>query len=124
MSIANFLEDKLLNLVFCGTAYAGQATVYIKLHTGDPGEDCTANAAVETTRKAVTHGASSSGTTTSNSLASWTSVAGTETYSHISLWDAVSAGNALWSGALTTPRAVTAGDSAQIASAALTESLD
>ena len=124
MTIANFLEDGLLNLTFNATAYTGQSTVYIKLHIGDPGESCTANAAGETTRKAVTVGASSSGTVTSDADAAWTNVSTTETYSHISIWDAAAAGNALWYGALAASKAVTAGDSFTIASTALTISLD
>lgn len=124
MSVSNFLEDTLLNLVFNGTAYAGQATVFIKLHIGDPGEAATSNAAGETTRQAVTVGASASGTVTSDSTATWTNVSTTETYSFISLWDAATVGNALWSGALTTPRSVTAGDTFTIPSGSLTISLD
>ena len=124
MSVANFLEDTLLNLAFNGTAYAGQATFYTKLHTGDPGEACTSNAAGETTRKASTVGASAAGTVTSDADITWTNVSTGETYSHISLWDAASAGNALWYGALTASKTVNAGDTFTIASGSLTISLD
>ena len=124
MTVTNYLEDKLLDLSFNATAYAGQSTFYTKLHIGDPGENCTSNAAAETTRKATTVGASSSGTVTSDADVTWTNVAATETYSHVSLWDAAAAGNALWYGALTVAKAVTAGDTFQIASGSLTISLD
>ena len=123
MSVANFLETTLLDLVFNGTSYSGQSTVYVKLHTGDPGEDCTGNAAGETDRAAVTFGAASGGTVTSDSAATWTNVSTTETYSHISLWSASSGGNALWYGALTASKAVNAGDTFEIASGSLTVSL-
>ena len=123
MSVADYAEDALLNLTFNATAYSGQSTVYVKLHTGDPGEACTSNAATETTRQAVTFGASSGGTVTSDSAATWASVSTTETYSHVSLWDAAAAGNALWYGALTASRSVTAGDTFSIASGDLTVSL-
>ena len=124
MSVSNYLEDKILDLVFNATSYAGQSTVYIKLHIGDPGEACTSNAAGETTRKAVTLGASSAGTVTSDADATWTNVASTETYTHISIWDAVSSGNALWYGALTASKAVTAGDTFTIPSGSLAISID
>lgn len=124
MSVSNYLEDKIMDLVFNGVSYAGQSTVYVKLHTGDPGENCTANAATETTRKAVTFGASSGGVVTSDSAATWTGVAATETYSHISAWDASTAGNPLWYGAMTTPKAVTAGETFAFAIGELTVSLD
>lgn len=124
MSIANYLEDKLLDLVFNGTSYAGQSTFYVKLHTGDPGEACTSNAAGETTRKAATVGASSSGTVTSDADITWTNVSTSETYSHISLWDNSTGGNALWYGQLSSSKAVNAGDTFTIASGSLTISLD
>lgn len=124
MSIANYLEDKLLDLVFNGTSYAGQSTVYVKLHTGDPGEACTSNAAGETTRKAATVGNSSSGTVTSDADITWTNVSTSETYSHISLWDNSTGGNALWYGQLSSSKAVNAGDTFTIPSGSLTVSLD
>jgi hypothetical protein len=98
------------------------ANTYIKLHTGDPGEDATANAATEATRKVVTWDAAASGSIVTNSVAEWTSVSTTETYSHWSLWDASTSGNPLWTGALSTSAAVTVGDTFQITS--LTLSLD
>lgn len=124
MTIANYLENVLLDLVFNGTAYSGQATVYVKLHIGDPGEACTSNAAGETTRKAATVGAASGGTVTSDADITWTNVSTSETYSHISIWDAATNGNALWYGALTASKTVTAGDTFTIPSGSLTASLD
>jgi hypothetical protein len=109
VSISNFLETKLLDLVFNGTAYAGQSTVYAKLHTGDPGEDGTANAATNTTRQAMTFGAASGGTITNDADVTWTSVPASEDYTHLSLWDALSGGNCVWTGTITA-NAVTAGD--------------
>ncbi len=96
----------------------------IKLHLGDPGEAGTGNPAGETTRKAVTFGASSSGTATSDSAAEWTNVSDSETYSHVSLWDDITAGNHLWYGALTAGVAVTAADNFTIAIGDLTVSLE
>jgi len=90
------------------------------LHTGDPGEDGTANAASESTRKAVSFAAASGGSMSSSGTVEWTNVAATETYTHWSLWDALSAGNALWSGALASSAAVVAGDTFQITSLTLT----
>lgn len=124
MSIANYLEDKLLDLVFNGTSYAGQATVYVKLHTGDPGEDCTGNAAGNTTRESATFGASSGGAVSNDADVTWTNVSTSETYSHVSLWDASTAGNALWYGALTASKTVNAGDTFTIATGDLDVSLD
>lgn len=124
MSVSNFLENTIMDLCFNGTAYAGQATVYTKLHTADPGEAGLTAAAGETTRKATTLGASANGVVTSDADISWVSVSTSETYSHVSLWDNVAAGNCLWTGALTASRAVIAGDTFTIASGSLTVTLD
>lgn len=112
MSIGNYLETVLLDLVFNGTAYAGQATVYVKLHIGDPGEAGTTNAAAHTTRAAATFGAAAAGAISNDAAVTWTSMAAGETMSHISLWDAagVAAGNCLWVGPLTTPQVVNVGN--------------
>jgi hypothetical protein len=96
--------------------------VYVKLHTGDAGEDGTSNAASETTRKVAAWATASSGAIATSATIEWTNVAATETYSHWSLWDAVTSGNCLWTGALSSSAAVTAGDTFQITS--LTLSLD
>ena len=120
MSISNYAENKLLDTLRNQTFSV--TTAYVKLHTGDPGEDGTNNAATETTRKAVTWSAASSGSMASSATLEWTNVSTTETYSHWSLWDTSTAGNCLWKGALSSSAAVTAGDTFQITS--LTLSLD
>ena len=106
MSIANYLETALLDYVFNTLA----ATTYVKLHLGDPGEDGTANAAVHTTRAAVTFGAASAGAIANDGAAAFTSMAAAETISHISIWDAATLGNCFWTGALTASKDVNTGD--------------
>jgi hypothetical protein len=120
MSISNYAELALLDTLR-NTSFAVAAT-YVKLHTGDAGEAGTTNAASEATRKAISFSAASSGSMTSSATVEWTNVAASETYSHWSLWDASTAGNCLWTGALSSSAAVTAGDTFQITS--LTLSLD
>lgn len=113
MSMSNYLEDAIANALRGGgngTSFTAPTTVYAKLHTGDPGEAGTSNAAGETTRKAVEFGAASGGVISLSNAPSWTNVSTGETYSHVSLWDHVSAGNCLGSGSLTAPVAVSAGD--------------
>lgn len=122
MSISNYYETALLNSL--RNTSAAVANVYIKLHTGDPGEDGTANAAGETTRKVVTFAAASGNSMASNADAAWTSVSTGETYSYISLWDNLTAGNCLWTGQMTAPKTVGAGDNFTIPSGSLTVSLD
>ena len=123
MTISNWLETKILDAVGNNVSLA-VAAVYVKLHIGDPGEDGTANAAGETTRQAVTFGAASGDTMASDAALTWTNVSNTETYSHVSLWDASTAGNCLWTGALTASKSVTAGDTFTINSGSLSLSLN
>lgn len=118
MSISNYLENKLLDTLR-NQSFA-VTTVYLKLHTGDPGEDGTANAAANTTRQTVSFSAASGGSMASSANVTWTNVPNTETYSHWSAWDASTAGNCLWKGALSTSAAVAAGDTFQITSLTLT----
>ena len=124
MSISNYLEDKILDLVFNATAYSGQATVYVALHLGDPGEAGTGNTAAHTTRAAATFGASASGSISNDAAVTWASYSANETVTHISLWDASTAGNCLWTGALTASKALTSGDTFQIAIGSLDVTLD
>ena len=113
MSASNYLENAFANALRGGgngTSYTAPSAVYAKLHTGDPGEDGTSNAAGNTSRQAVEFGAASGGVISLTNSPSWTSVSTTETYSHISLWDNSTAGNCLGAGALSSSVSVTAGD--------------
>jgi len=122
MSISNYAELKILEHTTGTTAWTIPSDVYVKLHTGDAGEDGTSNAASEATRKVASWAAASSGSIATDATLEWTNVAATETYSHWSLWDALTSGNCLWTGALSSSAAVTAGDTFQITT--LTLSLD
>lgn len=122
MSISNYAELKILEHTTGKTAWTIPTNVYLKLHTGDAGEAGTTNAATETTRKVAAWATAASGSIATSATLEWTNVAATETYSHWSLWDASTAGNCLWTGALSSSAAVTAGDTFQITT--LTLSLD
>lgn len=113
MSASNYLENAFANALRGGgngTSYTAPSAVYAKLHTGDPGEDGTSNAAGNTSRQAVEFGAASNGVISLTNTPSWTNVSTTETYSYVSLWDNSTAGNCLGSGALSSSVSVTIGD--------------
>ena len=118
MTIANYAELKLLDTL--GNVSFAVTTCWVKLHLGDPGEDATASAAVEATRKQITWAAASAGAKSITGTLSWTNVSTTETYSHWSMWDASTVGNALWKGALSATAAVVAGDTFEITALTLT----
>lgn len=88
-----------------GTTYTAPAALYIKVHTGDPSAAGTANASAVTTRQAATLGAPSAGAIALTNSPAFPMTA-TETITDISVWDALTAGNCLWTAALTTPKSV------------------
>jgi len=122
MSISNYAELKILEHTTGKTAWTMPTTVYVKLHTADAGEDGTTAAATNATRTSAAWATAATGSIATSATITWTNVSTTETYSHWSLWDASTAGNCLWTGALSSSAAVTAGDTFQITS--LTLSLD
>ena len=122
MSISNYAELKILDHTTGRSAWTIPTNVYVKLHTADPGEAATTAAASETTRKVTAWAVAASGAIVTSATIEWTNVSATEVYTHWSLWDASTAGNALWTGALSSSASVTAGDTFQITS--LTLSLD
>lgn len=103
---ATTLANKWLDML-SATAFTAPAGAFIKLHTADPGSaGATAAAAGDTTRKSITYAAASAGSKAMNgTLPVWTNVSTTETISHISSWDASTAGNFLFSAALTASQA-------------------
>ena len=118
MSKSDFLELELLDHVLGGAAYSAPATVYVGLHTSNPGED---DSGTEVTggsyaRVAVTNnatnwpaaaaGAKSNGTaiTFPQATASWGTV------THFGIYDAATDGNLLYYGALGASNAVDTGD--------------
>ena len=120
MSISNYAELKILDHTTGTASWTMPSSVYLKLHTGDPGESGTGNPATETTRKVVTWSSASSGSIVTNATVSWTNMAATETISYWSLWDNATAGNCLWTGAFSASASVTAGDNLDITSLTLT----
>jgi hypothetical protein len=100
--------------VLRGTTYTAPASVWVKLHTGDPGSAGTANASATTTRMQMTLGAPSAGSATSSAM-SWTSwVPSSETITSFSIWDNASAGNFLQSGTFSVSKSPTPGDTVNV----------
>jgi hypothetical protein len=119
--ISNYLANKWLDALGNATAFS-VTTAYVKLHTGDPGEAGTSNAATETTRKSASFAAAANGAIASDADLTWTNIAGSEDATHFSAWDNATTGNFLFSGTIT-GNPYTAGDTYTIASGALNVSL-
>lgn len=95
-----------LNWIRATNATAPTA-IYVKLHIGDPGSAGANNAAAGSTTRVVAAFAAPSGgaIALTGTSPQWTNASTTETLSHISVWDASTAGNFLWSAALTATQA-------------------
>lgn len=119
--VSTYLANAWLDALGNNTSYA-VTTVYVKLHVGDPGANGTSNAATETTRKAVSFAAASTGSLASDADVTWTNIAGSQDATFFTAWDNVSAGNFLFSGTITA-NPYTAGDTFTISSGGLTVSL-
>jgi hypothetical protein len=106
------------------TGYGGTATsyatLYVKLHTGDPGSAGTSNASANTTRVAATWSAASSGSRSMSNTPTWSTWAsGSETLTDISLWDASTSGTFVRSVQLTASVAVVNGNDVVLTSLVL-----
>jgi hypothetical protein len=115
------LANSLLNALGNNTAYA-VTNVYVKLHVGDPGAAGTANAATETTRKAVSFAGASDGSIASDADVSWTNISGSQDATFFTAWDSLTTGNFLFSGTIT-GNPYTAGDTYTITAGSFVTSL-
>jgi hypothetical protein len=143
-ALSNFLENKLIDILFRGGSYAVPSTVYIALCTtmptaantgatiSEPGGNYsrkgvpTTTAAWYSTQTDTT--ASSTGTTgaTGNvSAITWTTVSWTGTITSVAILDSVTlgAGNMLWFSNFTPTKTVSSGDTLQFAVNALQPTL-
>jgi hypothetical protein len=125
MSLSNYLETALLNHAFCGTPYTQPAGIYLSLHTANPneGNDGHEISGGSYARQSIT-GSVASGVFTAGSmpLDFPTATGSWGTVTHVGIFDALTNGNLLAYGALTTQRAI--GDGDVYRQTSLTVSLD
>ncbi|TDZ91182.1 phage tail fiber protein [Mycobacteroides salmoniphilum] len=117
--ISSYLANKLLDHICRNVAYTPPATVYAKMHTGDPGANGTANASSVATRYACAFNAAASGSIAQSNTPEHT-LGGTETIAGVSFWDHPTAGNFLWSSQATATKSGASGDIIRINTDTLT----
>ncbi len=119
MSFSDFLENELLDHVWSNTAYVAPATLYVALSTADPLDDGSglaepvgnAYARVAVPNNLTEWPAAAGGSKThANNITFPVATGAWGTITHFAVFDALTAGNQLGSGALTTPRVVALGD--------------
>lgn len=111
MAKSDYLEAKLLDHVLRNTSYTSPTTVYAALMTATPND---AGGGTEVTggsyaRQAITFGAASAGSISNSSAVTFSSLPAA-TITHIAVYDALTTGNLLYYGALTS-QIVTVADS-------------
>ena len=116
--------NKGLNAITGRASYTANAAVYVKLHTGAPGDAGTSNASSDTLRKLVAWAAPSGGVIASSAAVSWTlALSGGETLSHVSYWDALTGGNCIGNAALSATAAMNNGEIFTLSSGGLTQTI-
>lgn len=113
-----YFANKVMDHCLRGASWTPPTTVYIQIHTGDPGPSGTANVSSMTTRKAATWTAAANGQITMASSLSWT-LAAKESISHISGWDALTSGNCLFTDELDEAKNLFSGDTLELPVATL-----
>ena len=112
-AMSNYLENALLNAVLRNTSYTSPSTVFVALYTTDPGEGGTGTevSGGSYARVAGTFGAPSNGVSTNSAAIEFAQATGSwGTVSHMALYDAITSGNMLFYGSLTTSKTIESGD--------------
>lgn len=126
MSFSNYLETKILDHTFGGTAYTAPTTLYLAIHTSNPAED---NTGTEVSGSAYAR--QSVAFTVTNNLA--TNTAAVEfptatgswgTLSHVGVYDALTGGNLMAYAALTTSKIIDTNDVFRVPAGDLDITLD
>lgn len=125
-ALSDYLENKLLDATLNNTAYSTPSTVYAALFLTDPTDAGTGTEVngVSYARKAMPFGSASGGTSLNSSVVQFDQ-ATTDwgTIEYFALFDAVTGGNLLYHGALTSPKIIETGDVFQFAIGSVSISL-
>lgn len=125
-ALSNYLENALINGTLRASSYTAPTTVYVALFTSDPtdagsGTECSGTSYA---RRAATFAAPSNGASSTNADVQFAQAGGSwGTITHFGIFDALTAGNLMYHGALTTSKVIETGDVFKIASGSLTVTL-
>lgn len=109
MPKSTYLRNKLLDAIYNGVSYS-VTTPYVSLHTGDPGTTGASEVSGSSyARQAGSFGNASSGAVSTDAQVNFVDMPAC-TVTHVGIWDAISGGNFLWGGALSSSVVVGAGN--------------
>lgn len=124
--MSDYLENKIFNHVLRNTAYTAPSAVYLALFTADPTD---AGTGTEVTgggyaRQLIAFGAPTNGAgANSGDLLFPIATANWGAITHIGIFDAVSAGNLLFHGQLTTAKTINTDDQLKVTAGDITVTL-
>jgi len=113
---SDYLEDKVLNHVFGGTAYTAPGTLYVGLYTAAPsdsggGTEVSGGSYARKSMPAMTVSGTSPTEATNGAAVEFITATGSwGTVTHVGVFDASSSGNLLAWAALTASKTVSSGD--------------
>ena len=124
-NLSDYLENKVLDHILGTTTYTKPSSVYLALYTTTP-TDSTSGTEVSGgsyARKVITFGAATSGAATNNTNVDFTLMP-TCVVTGIAVCDALTSGNILVYGALTSSKTLASGDTLRITSGDLSISIN
>lgn len=127
MSMSNYLENKILDHTLKGTVYTPPTTIYLGLFTSDPTDAGTGTevSGGAYTRKPITFSSAVNGTSVSSADVLYdVATANWGTITHIGIYDALTSGNMIYAGLLTTSTIINTGDQFKIALGDVSIALD
>ena len=113
---SDYLEDKVLDHVFGGTAYTAPGTLYVGLYTAAPsdsggGTEVSGGSYARKSMPAMTVSGTSPTEATNGAAVEFVTATGSwGTVTHVGVFDAVTTGNLLGWAALTASKTVSSGD--------------
>ena len=125
-AMSNYLENALINATLRNTAFTSPSTVYVGLFTSDPTDAGSGNevSGGSYARRSMAFGSPSNGASTNSSAVEFDQATGNwGTITHFALFDALTTGNMLYHGALTTSKTIETGDVFKFASASVSVTL-
>ena len=112
-AMSNYLENALINATLRNTSYTSPSTVYAALFTSDPTDAGTGTevSGGSYARQAITFGAPSNGVASNSGAVEFPQATGNwGTVTHFAIYDALTSGNMLYHGALTSSKTIETGD--------------
>jgi len=113
---SDYLEDKVLDHVFGGTAYTAPTTLYVGLFTSSPsdtggGTECSGGSYARKSMPDMTISGTSPTQASNGAAVEFVTATGSwGTVTHVGVFDALTSGNLLGWAALTASKAVASGD--------------